>query len=253
MLEELLTLTIFHFFLIFVRIGAAMILMPGFGEIYVSTQIRLLFALSISLVMMPSLENTLPPIPGNVVSLFLVVLSEAAVGVFIGGIARMLQGALHMAGMIIAFQSSLASALLFDANQSSQGSVFGNFMTLVGLTMIFTSDLHHLILAGIFESYGLFIPGQFPPIDDFASFASKTLSAGFLVAFKISAPMMVIGLLLYLGAGMMARLMPNMQVFFVMVPVQIYISFALLTMTLAGGMMWYLKYLEGHFHILFGI
>lgn len=228
-------------------------LMPGFGEIYVSPAIRLLVAMGISAVMLPIVGATLPPIPGDVLSLFLIILAEITVGLFIGAVTRILQATLHIAGMIIAFQSSLASALLFDANQGSQGSVFGNFLTLVGLTILFTSDLHHFILIGISDSYNLFSPTDFPPINDFAKFAAMAVSSGFLVAFKISAPLIVVGLLLYLGAGMMARLMPNMQVFFILIPLQIYVAFFLLMIILSSGMMWYLSYFEEMLQKIFGI
>ena len=64
-------------------------------------------------------------------------LPEILIGLMIGGITRILQAILHVTGMIIAFQSALASALLFDASQGSKGSVAGNFITMIGIVMIF--------------------------------------------------------------------------------------------------------------------
>ena len=244
MFEQITTLAIFHFFVIFSRIGTALMVFPGFGEIYVSARARLVTALMISFVMVPVLEPTLPALPGGVLPMFLVILPEIMVGLFIGGITRMLQAILHIAGMIVAFQSSLASALLFDANQGSQGSGIGNFMTLIGLTLLFVTDLHHLMLIAVADSYVLFPSGGFPPVSDMAEMASRTLSGGFLVAVKMSAPLIVTGLLLYLGAGILGRLMPNMQVFFVLIPLQAYVSFIILGLMLSAGMMWYIEHFE---------
>ena len=222
-----------------------MMFMPGFGEIYVSTRARLLTALTISLVLMPVLTPVLPEeTPAGVLSFFMAVSAEILIGGFIGGLARMIQSTLHISGMMIAFQSGLAAALLFDANQGSQGSVIGNFMTLVGVTMLFVTDLHHLVLIAMAESYFLFDAGVFPPLGDFAHLMSQTLSGVFLLAVKIASPLIVVGLCMYLASGMMARLMPNMQVFFIIMPVQIYVSFYLLAITLSAGMIWYLKYFE---------
>lgn len=219
-------------------------LFSGIGEIYVSPRIRLMLGLAISFLMLPVLSPMLPNVPTSAISTFLLIAPEILIGLMIGGIARMLQAILHMAGMIIAFQSSLASALLFDANQGSQGSVFGNFLTLMGITLIFTTDLHHLLLMGVAHSFVVFEPGHFPPLNDFAHLATQVLSDGFKVAFAIASPLIIVGTLLYLGAGLLGRLMPNMQVFFVLIPVQIHISFVMMALTLSAMMMWYIEHYE---------
>ncbi len=253
MLEEITTLAIYHFFLIFCRLGSAFMFMPGFGEVYVNPRSRLVMALAITLVMFPMLTPSFPQeLPLGILPFFLAILSEIIIGLFIGAIGRSIQAVLHIAGMIIAFQSSLSSALLFDPTQGSQGSVIGNFITLVGLTMLFASDLHHIIIIGIMDSYTLFEVTKLPFMGDFAEMISKTLSNGFIVAVKISSPLIIIGLLLYLALGIMGRLMPNMQVFFVIVPLQVYISFIMLALTLSAGIMWYLNYFKDTMSILFG-
>ncbi len=245
MLEQFTTLFIYQFFLVFSRMGAAMMVFPAFGESYVSPRVRLTLALAISAVMTPVLARILPPaLPGDVIHLMFALLAEAMIGIFIGGIMRMVQAILHIAGMIIAFQSSLASAMLFDATQASQGSVMGNFMTLIGVTLLFATGMHHLMLRGVAESYILFPAGVFPITGDFAEMASRTVSEGFLVAVKIAAPLIVVGLLLYLGGGILGRLMPNMQVFFVLVPVQLYVSFVIFMLTLSAGVMYYISHYQ---------
>lgn len=244
MLSDWTVITLFHFFLVFTRMGAALMVLPGFGEVYISSRARLMLALTVSAVMAPVLKPLLPPMPADILGLGMALLAEAIVGLFIGAVGRMLQSILHVAGMIIAFQSSLASALLFDANQGSQGSVMGNFMTLIGVTLLFATGMHHMMLTGIAESYMVFEPGAFPPTGDMADMAAQVVSDGFVVAVKISAPLIVMGLLLYLGAGILGRLMPNMQVFFVLVPVQLYESFVIFLLTLSAGMLWYIDHFE---------
>lgn len=242
MITEITTLAIFHPFLIFCRIGTALAFMPGFGEAYINPRTKLITALAISVISVPILESNLPPIPSNAINLFILIASETFIGLFIGTLMRMIQALIHIAGMIIAFQSSLASALLFDATQGSQGSVIGNFMTITAITLVFISDSHHLILEAIIDSYYLFKVGELPPFADFAELFSKTLSDGFVVAFKISSPLILIGLFIYLAGGLMGRLMPNMQVFFVVIPLQLYLSFFMIMATFSAGMLWYLQF-----------
>ncbi len=234
----------FHFVLIFLRIGAAVMLISGFGETYIPPRVRLFIAGSMSLLLLPVLEDSLPAPDLSLAGFFGIIIPEIVIGIMIGAVTRILQGVLHVAGMIIAFQSSLASAVLFDANQGSQGSVFGTFMTIMGLTLIFVTDLHHIILMALVESYQVVPVAGALPVGDMAQMAMRTLSDGFRVALMLAAPTVVVGTLLYLAAGLLGRLMPNMQVFFVMIPAQVLMSFVLLSFVLSSMMMWYINHYE---------
>ena len=251
-LEAYSTLSIFHFFLIFSRLGAALMILPGYGEFYVSPRVRLTIALTISAAIFPLLSPNLPPVPETAGLAGLWLIKEALIGLLIGGMGRMVQSTLHTAGMFIAFQSSLGSAMLFDANQGSQGSVFGTFLTVMGVTLYFTTGLHHVMIEGIIASYVGFATGTLPETADMAQFTVETLSLCFSVAFKIASPLVVLGLLVYLSAGIMARLMPNMQVFFVILPAQVYLSFVFLLLGLSAGLLWYIDHFKERSNVLFG-
>ena len=114
MLAEVLPVTIFSTMLIFARVGAMIMVLPGFGEPYVSPRVRLGIALALSIVLQPVLVATLPPIPEQPVSLLPLVAGEALIGIFIGGAARLLVTALHVAGIVISFQASLGFAQFFE-------------------------------------------------------------------------------------------------------------------------------------------
>jgi len=114
MLDQLLPNDLFAIALVFMRIGAAMMLLPGFGESYVPPKVRLLIALALALIVAPVVSTSLPSMPGDVLSLFVLAAGEIAVGLFFGALARTLVSALHVAGVVIGFQTSLASAQIFD-------------------------------------------------------------------------------------------------------------------------------------------
>jgi flagellar biosynthesis protein FliR len=139
------------FLLIFARVGTALMVMPGFGDSYVSPRIRLLFGLAMSVLLTPVLVDKMPPLPASAFSLGLVLIAEVIIGFFIGLIGRTLLSVLHVAGTIIAFQSSLAVSSIFDPVTGAQTAVLSNFMTVVAMTIIFALNLHHIMLAAVVE------------------------------------------------------------------------------------------------------
>ncbi|TAE33298.1 MAG: flagellar biosynthetic protein FliR [Alphaproteobacteria bacterium] len=233
-LEGYLIQNIFAVLLIFSRFGAAIMLLPGFGESYVYPRARILIALAISLVMAPLLEPHLPSVPASPGSLVVLLISEILIGLMLGLLARMLLAIMHVTGMIISYQSSLALATQFDSSQVTQGSIIGNFFSLFALMLIFAFDLHHMLLRGVADSYSILLPTNTPPLEDMASYMVDTVALVFRIGIQLAAPSIVSGLLIYLAAGALSRIMPNMQVFFVIMPLQLYISFFILMITTVG-------------------
>jgi flagellar biosynthetic protein FliR len=244
MLGVALTDEIFAFILVFTRVGAALMLLPTFGEAGIPGRARLHFALAFSLILAPLLQTTLPPVPDGPLELFIIVLGEIVVGVFLGSSTRVVMSALHVAGMIFAFQSSLSAAQIFDPNQSAQTSITGNFLTFVAVLLIFVSDLHHLLLAGLVESYVMFPPGDGWPKADGAGAMARLFADSFRIGMQISAPVLVGGFTLYLGAGLLNRLMPQMMVFFVMLPIQITLAFSILALSLSGALYVFIRFFD---------
>lgn len=224
--------------------GSAIMILPGFGEGYVPARARLLLAAMFSVALAPVIKS-LPPMPDNVMTLTTLLLAEIMIGLFLGGLSRMLIAAIHMAGMIIAYQSSLASALTQDlAHTQAQGTSLGNLLGVSALVLLFATDLHHLMLRGLAESYTLFHAGQFPVVADFANHATHTMDGTFHMAMQIAAPHLVIGLMIYLGAGIIARLMPNIQIFFLLMAPQLLTSFFILMISASAMMLWYMEYIK---------
>lgn len=230
------------FMIVFARIGTMMMLMPAFGEKSIPVRVRLTIALAVTLIMVPLVRSKVGPVPESLNALGLMFFWEMGVGFALGSCARLVVSTLHTAGTTIAFQAGLGFATAFDATQGSQGALIGNFLSLVGLTLIFVLDMHHVILGGIYDSYTLFTPGARFPVGDFSQLALETVSESFKVAMQLAAPFIVFGLVFYVGLGVLARLMPQLQVFFVAMPINIMIGFLLLMVLLAAIMNWYMDY-----------
>lgn len=244
MLGEWVPAAIFAFMLVFARIGGLVMLMPGFGENAVPAWIRLGLAMAISAIVYPLVSTTLPPMPALPAGLTLAVGTEAMIGLFIGGMTRLLLSALHVGGTVIAFQTGLAAAQGFDPAQQSQSAIVATFMTLIGVNLIFASNSHFLLIQAMVDSYKIFAPGNLPPVAHFSQLAITTTSQSFAIGLQIASPFLVFGLVFNVGLGLVARLMPQLQVFFIAAPAQIILGFMILAAVLSSTMMWFLDYFQ---------
>jgi flagellar biosynthetic protein FliR len=151
---------------------------------------------------------------------------------------------------VVAQQLGLGFVTAVDPTQNQQGMLVGNFLAVLGVTLIFATDMHHLVIAALTESYTIFKPGEMIPSGDVASLATKTFALAFKVGVQLSAPFLVFGLLFNMGLGILAKLMPQMQVFFVGMPLTILIGFLILIMVVGAMMMTFLDYAGGVLHLL---
>ena len=244
MLEDVLQADLFAFFIVFARIGAAVMLIPGFGEAYVTPRIRLIIAIGIALVVTPLVSAGLPGLPESPWLLFLMLLGEVVIGLFIGTLARILLAALQIAGMVIAYQAGMANAFIEDPLAASQGALYGAFLGVLGILVIFETGLHYLLLSAVIDSYTVFPTGQMPPLDDLSGAVARVFADSFELAMRIAAPFIVVALTFYLGLGLLGRLMPQIQVFFIALPLQIMLGLMVLSLTIVAGMTWFLQTFE---------
>jgi flagellar biosynthetic protein FliR len=239
--------TAFLYLLMFSRIGAILMLMPALGEDMIPLRMRLSFALAFTLVLYPLLSPSLPDMPEDVMAIVGLIFHELAIGIILGAIVRISVMATQVAGAIIAFQTGLSSAMAADPTQvGMQGAVFGSFLSFLGMVLIFATDLHHVALAATYDSYMVFPLDAPLMFDDAAQLAIQTVAGAFSVGVQMSAPFIVFGLVFNLGAGILARLMPAMQVFFVLMPANIVIGLVLFALLLSAMMGWYLTSFENH-------
>ena len=150
--------------------------------------------------------------------------------------------ALQVAGFLIASQIGLAYAQTIDPTQNTQGAVVGNFLTLLGTVLIFATDLHHLAIGAIAGSYRMLPPGGHLPTGDMAQLVIQLVSSSFALGFQLAAPFLVFGFAVYAGLGVLARLMPQLQIFFVAVPINILCGFVIMLAMLGSMITLFLNY-----------
>jgi flagellar biosynthetic protein FliR len=190
MLQNITVDFVFQFLLIFVRIGTAFSMLPVLGDRYILMRIRLFIAATFSFLMQPLLKGYLP----NYIDNFPVVVSLIGIEILIGllitiGIKFYFQS-ISIVGQIIAMQSGLGSATFFDPTQRAQIAIFGNLLFLITTVSLLVSEVHHLFIQSIIDSYELFPTGKWgtKDMEDMNKFIVETLNDSFILAFKISAP-----------------------------------------------------------------
>jgi flagellar biosynthetic protein FliR len=238
------------FMLVFARIGTMVMLLPGLGELTVSPRVRLTVALVLAAVMMP-LHREAYQIDLRAFGPVLLTLGqELLTGAVLGLVARLTISALQVAGSVVANQVGLGFVTAVDPTQGQQGMLVGNFLSVLGVTLIFATDLHHLLIAALNDSYALFRPGEMPVVGDVAGVITGTVASAFRIGVQLAAPFLVFGLLFNLGLGVLSRLMPQMQVYFVGMPLSIMAGFLILLLVLGAMMTAFLGHVEGVLHLL---
>lgn len=232
------------FLLAFARIGAMLMLLPGFGEQFLSPRLRLALALALTLILLPLIQPLMGPVPANLQSLVALLIHELLVGLFIGLVLRFISMAMAGAGTIIAQQTGLSFVSQLDPTQGGQSALLASFMTLIATAFVFATDLHHLALGAIHDSYSVFRPTLDFPRDDFAKAGLMVFVGSFKLAVQLSAPFIVAGLVFQVALGVLSRLVPQLQILFLLLPVQIVAGFLLLMALIATMLGWYAMHLQ---------
>jgi flagellar biosynthesis protein FliR len=238
------------FMLVFARIGAMVMLLPGFGETNIPTRIKLSVALLLTLIILPLHRQAYQVDMSSLTPLLVLMLHEIVIGIVLGATARVTLSALQVAGSVIAQQLGLGFVTAIDPTQGQQGLLIGNFLTILGLTLLFATDSHHLVIAALNESYRIFAPGDTFSTGDVAALATRAFAAAFKIGMQLSAPFLVFGLVFNIGLGVLARLMPQMQVYFVGVPLSILVGFLIFALVITAMMATYIDYFVGVMHQL---
>jgi flagellar biosynthetic protein FliR len=233
------------FMLVFARIGTMVMLLPGIGEMSVPRRVRLTLALVLTAVLLPLHRGAYQIDLTTFAPVLTMLAQEVFIGVVLGITARLMISALQVAGFVIAQQLGLGFVTAVDPGNPGQQSVLiANFLTVLGVTLIFATDLHHLVIAALNDSYRLFRPGEIPLLGDVAALTTQTITLAFKIGIQLSAPFLVFGLLFNLGLGVLSRLMPQMQVFFVGLPLSILLGLLILLLVLGALMTVFLSSLE---------
>lgn len=230
--------------LLFARVGAMVMLLPGFGESSIPPRVRLGFALALSVALAPVVGANLPKAPAEFGTAASLLVGEILIGLLIGGGARMLMAALSTAGQIVGLETGLSFAQMTDPTQGQAGQVVSIFLGVMGVAMIFATDLDHQFILAIVGSYQAFAPAHMISMADAAEYGIRLTGDSFRIGVQIAAPLMLAGLVFRIGLGVLSRLIPQIQVFFVAMPINVLGGFVIFALALSAGVLVWLDRLQ---------
>ncbi|SOC06557.1 flagellar biosynthetic protein FliR [Rhodobacter maris] len=221
-------------FIVFLRVGGTMLVMPAFGEMLVPARVKLVLALAFTLIVLPGAEPYVNrPEPGFPTPVWL--FAETLIGLGIGMALRLFIIALQIAGMMAAQSISLSQ--LFGGTAGEPQPAVSQLMVMAALAIAVHLGLHVRVTEIFLGSYQVFPPGAFPDADLMRQWELSGVSHAFALGFSIAAPFVIAGLVYNVALGAINRAMPQLMVSFVGAPALTLGGLALLSIALPTGLM----------------
>jgi flagellar biosynthetic protein FliR len=210
-------------FVVFCRIGACVMAMPGFSSPRIPTRARLYIAIALTFALTPALVETVAPViaDASLGSLVRALLGELLVGVLIGSMARLFFFALETLTTAAVMTTGLGNVLGAPAEEAEPLPAISSMVMLGATTLIFVLDQHWEIIRGVMLSYQAIPIGKPLPAQNALSEYMRILSQAFMLALRISSPMIVFGVIVNLAFGFLNRMTPQVPVYFVSTPLLI--------------------------------
>lgn len=218
----------FALMLVLARVGATVMLLPGFGETEIPPMVRAGLTLALALLLLPALLPTLPAEPATPVALLGLLAGELLIGAWLGWLARLAVFAFGMAGQIVAYMMGLSSVLAPDPALGGQSTALERLFSLTGVLLVLGTGLYALPLRALAGTYTVLAPGKLIAADDGLSLIATAVADSFALALRLAAPFVLVGTIWQIALGFLARLVPRLQVYFIAMPGQILGGFLLL-------------------------
>lgn len=222
------------FLLVFIRVSSFFVTLPLFSYRTMPNIMKIGLSFFLAWITFFSIDAPVIDINGQY---FMLIIKESLVGLFVGFIAYVIMSAIQVAGGFIDFQMGFAMANVIDPQTGAQSPILGQFLYTFALLLMLSLNAHHLLIDGIYYSY------QFIPIDklwlpfgegNLVEFAARTLNSMFIIAFQMSIPVVGCLFLVDIALGIVARTVPQLNIFVVGLPIKIIVSFIMLFLVMAA-------------------
>ena len=225
------------FLLLFVRITALIVTAPVLGYEAVPVQVKVSLGLFLALVFYPLASNHAPQIDTRLIPLVIVALKEISVGLLLGFVLSLILAGARFAGDIIGYGMGFSMANIIDPESEQSVSLISEFFYIVSMLLFLLLNGHHFVIEALQLSYTAVPIGGLSLNTLLGAGVIKLTAFVFLVAVKLAAPIIVALFLVDVGLGVLARVVPQMNVFMVSFPLKIAVGLMMLMTT--GPMMIY--------------
>jgi flagellar biosynthetic protein FliR len=220
------------YLVIFLRVSAILFVAPIFDSRSIPVLFKIGLAISISLLLYPMVQLDTGAALDNVFRFAFWVGAEIALGVVIGMGVKMFFTGIQLAGQFAGFQMGLAIANVMDPATSAQMPILAQFKNLFAMLIFLVTNAHHLFFRALVESFTLVPPFHIQVHDNLFAAVMAMAANIFIIAIKIGAPVMGAMFITSVAFGMLARTVPQMNVFLVAMPVKIVLGLIFLSISL---------------------
>ena len=225
-------LFMFPLFMVFLRLGTMIMVMPVISDTSIPVRARVLFALAASFAMFPALADRIPDVPSSTAVMITMALGEMFIGLLMAIGARLFLATMALAGDVLSFMSGFQAATLFDPRLGGISTAPALFLTLTGSVMILATGLHLMMIQAIFESYEVLPVGYVPLTGDIAEAITQLVTNIYVIGVKLAGPVITAGFLTYMAFGLLNRLVPQVQAFFIALPLTLTLGIFILGLSL---------------------
>jgi len=240
-------ITFQYFILVFARLVSMIAFSPIIGSGNVPAQTKAGLAFLMSLIIFPIVSRNFPMLPDQMIMFWILVVREVLIGMLVGVVTNLMFAAVQLSGQIFGMQVGFGIVNVIDPMSQNQVSILGQFEFLVAVLLFLAINGHHVLIRIIAESYLILPMNSFSFTEPLGYEVIGWLSKMFVIAFKIGMPMIFTLLLVSAGLGIIARTVPQMNVFIVGLPLKIFVGLVML-----GASLMFIAYLlRGYFDMMF--
>ncbi|MBF0421802.1 MAG: flagellar biosynthetic protein FliR [Magnetococcales bacterium] len=219
--------------LILARLSGLFLSAPFFSRAIGPNRIKAALLLALTVVIFPLVSPWSGEGKGHVPAMFAAAITEIIIGAVIGMLVHWVLISVQVAGSVIGFQMGLSMAMVMDPTSGIQEGVLSNLLYMTVLILFLSIGGHYLLIEGIARSFNTIPLGAgLPHTGNMLKSAMKALSSMFHLALLVSAPIVVATTLLYVGLGLINRASPQIQVFFLSMPLAQMMGFIILGLTM---------------------
>jgi flagellar biosynthetic protein FliR len=208
------------FVLVLTRISAFFLVLPVFSWQVIPVRIKVALTLLLSMFFYVITPLRVNPAEVSGPAVFVLLAGEAVYGLALGLIVTLLFSAVQVSGHIIEQQMGLTMAEIVDPLTGQEASPLSSLLETIFILLFLSANGHHLFLLVLSRSYEAFPPGVVPTIDLLTAGVIDTGSAMFIACLRLAAPMLAAFLILMVALALLARLVPEMNILFISMPVQ---------------------------------
>jgi flagellar biosynthesis protein FliR len=226
--------------LVLSRFSGMFLSAPFFSRGVGPRQIKTALLLGITIIVFPMVAPWSQEGEASIPIMVVAVVTEVIIGAVFGMLVHWVLVSVQVAGGVIGFQMGLSMAMVMDPTSGLQEGVLSNMLYLVALILFLNMDGHHLLIEGVTRSFQVMpLGGGLPNGDAMLQAGIAAVLQLFKLALLVAAPIIASTKMLYLGMGLINRASPQIQVFFLAMPVAQMMGFIILgaTMTIFAHVM----------------